>query len=414
MATETDSHTGYDGEGDGDPGHETFEDIDWSEDTGRAVLSRRDVGLLGVLAVLAVGFVYDYVAVPTDTATFEFDLPSGVPLFGDSFVWDVTQLDWLFLVTLVVMVFYVVLPLSDNRRLTAYYWRQFRKNRLAVVSLAYLVVVFVIGTVGPIFIPAPELALTQQYQPPVFTTVDTSVPLQCVGEVTGDACHGSLAHPLGTTGDGKDILVLVIYGMQVSMKLGLITTLLVISIGTAVGTVAAYSGGMVDETLMRYVDIQLTFPTFLLYLLLVFLFGGSLFMFIVLFGLTSWGGISRLVRSEALQLREEEYVMAARSAGADAAYVIRRHLVPNVSSTVITAATLAIPGYILAEAALSFLQLGDPTIPSWGQVIAAGRSDLDTAWWISTFPGFFLFFTILAFNFMGDALRDALDPRADR
>jgi peptide/nickel transport system permease protein len=202
--------------------------------------------------------------------------------------------------------------------------------------------------------------------------------------------------------------------MQVSMKLGLITTLLVISIGTVVGTVAAYSGGMVDETLMRYVDIQLTFPTFLLYLLLVFLFGGSLFMFIVLFGLTSWGGIARLVRSEALQLREEEYVLAAKSAGANAAYVIRRHLVPNVSSTVITAATLAIPGYILAEAALSFLQLGDPTIPSWGQVIAAGRSDLDTAWWISTFPGFFLFFTILAFNFMGDALRDALDPRADK
>jgi peptide/nickel transport system permease protein len=412
MATETDTRGGYGGEG--GPEHETFEDVDWSEDAGRAVLSRRDLGMLGVLAALAVVFVYDYVVVPTDTPTFEFDLPPAVPLFGDTFAWDVTQLDWLFLLTLVVMVFYVVLPLSDNRRLTAYYWRQFRKNRLAVVSLVYLVVVFFIGTVGPIFIPAPELALTRQYQPPMFTTVDTSVPIQCVGQVTGDACHGSLAHPLGTTSDGKDILVLVIYGMQVSMKLGLITTLLVISIGTIVGTVAAYSGGMLDEALMRYVDIQLTFPTFLLYLLLVFLFGGSLFMFILLFGLTSWGGISRLVRSEALQLREEEYVMAAKSAGADAAYVIRRHLVPNVSSTVITAATLAIPGYILAEAALSFLQLGDPTIPSWGQVIAAGRSDLDTAWWISTFPGFFLFFTILAFNFMGDALRDALDPRAEQ
>ncbi|WP_372912225.1 ABC transporter permease [Salinigranum sp.] len=409
--TETDSRAGYGGDG---AQHETFEDIDWSDEGGRTVLSRRDLGVLGVLAVLAAAFAYDYVVVPTDTATFEFALPPAVPLFGDEFVWDVTQLDWLFVLTLVAMVFYVVVPLYDNRRLTAYYWRQFRKNRLAVVSLGYLLVVFFVGTVGPIFIPTPELALTRQYQPPVFTTVDASVPIQCVGEVTGDVCHGSFAHPLGTTSDGKDILVLVVYGMQVSMKLGLITTLLVISIGTAVGTVAAYSGGMVDEVLMRYVDIQLTFPTFLLYLLLVFLFGGSLFMFIVLFGLTSWGGISRLVRSEALQLREEEYVMAAKSAGANAAYVIRRHLVPNVSSTVITAATLAIPGYILAEAALSFLQLGDPTIPSWGQVIAAGRSDLDSAWWISTFPGFFLFFTILAFNFMGDALRDALDPRADR
>jgi peptide/nickel transport system permease protein len=412
MATETDSRQGYGGER--TPGGETFEDIDWSEDGGRAVLSQRDLGMLGGLAVLGVALAYDYLVVPADAATVAFALPPGIPLFGDRFVWDVTQLDWLFLLTLLAMAFYVVVPLSDNRRLTAYYWRQFKKNRLAVVSLAYLVVVFLIGTLGPVFISAPELALAQQYQPPVFTTVDSSVPIQCVGEVSGDVCHGSFAHPLGTTADGKDILVLVIYGMQVSMKLGLITTLLVISIGTAVGTVAAYTGGTVDELLMRYVDIQLTFPTFLLYLLLVFLFGGSLFMFIVLFGLTSWGGIARLVRSEALQLREEEYVLAARSAGADAAYVIRRHLVPNVSSTVITAATLAIPGYILAEAALSFLQLGDPTIPSWGQVIAAGRSDLDTAWWISTFPGFFLFFTILAFNFMGDALRDALDPRADR
>jgi peptide/nickel transport system permease protein len=408
--TETDSTGGYGGQG----GGETFEDIDWGADAGGAVLSRRDVGLLVTVALVAVGFVYDYVVVSTDTATVDVALPPAVPLFGDRFVWDVTQLDWLFVLTLVVMVFYVVVPLYDNRRLTAYYWRQFKKNRLAVVSLLYLIVVFFIGTVGPIFIPAPELALSQQYQPPVFTTVDSSVPISCVGDVVDGACRGTFAHPLGTTSDGKDILVLVIYGMQVSMKLGLITTLLVISIGTLVGTVAAYSGGMVDEALMRYVDIQLTFPTFLLYLLLVFLFGGSLFMFIVLFGLTSWGGIARLVRSEALQLREEEYVMAAKSAGAEAFYVIRRHLVPNVSSTVITAATLAIPGYILAEAALSFLQLGDPTIPSWGQVIAAGRSDLDTAWWISTFPGFFLFFTILAFNFMGDALRDALDPRADR
>jgi len=411
MATETDSRQGYGGDG---TQHETFEDIDWDDEGGRTVLSRRDLGVGAAVAVLAAVFAYDYAVVLPDTPTVEFALPPSVPLFGDAFLWDVTQLDWLFLLTLVVMVFYVVVPLSDNRRLTAYYWRQFRKNRLAVVSLGYLVVVFLVGIVGPVFIPAPELELTRQYQPPLFTTVDSSVPLQCVGEVTGDVCHGSLAHPLGTTSDGKDILVLVIYGMQVSMKLGLITTLFVISIGTAVGTVAAYSGGMVDEALMRYVDIQLTFPTFLLYLLLVFLFGGSLFMFIVLFGLTSWGGIARLVRSEALQLREEEYVLAAKSAGANAAYVIRRHLVPNVSSTVITAATLAIPGYILAEAALSFLQLGDPTIPSWGQVIAAGRSDLDSAWWISTFPGFFLFFTILAFNFMGDALRDALDPRADR
>jgi peptide/nickel transport system permease protein len=217
---------------------------------------------------------------------------------------------------------------------------------------------------------------------------------------------------LGTTADGKDILTLVLYGMNVSVRIGLIVSFIVITIGTTVGTVAAYAGDWVDEVLMRYVDIQQTFPAFFLFLLLTYVVGGSLFLFVLIFGFFGWEGIARLVRSEALQRREEEYVRAAAGAGASTLYVVRRHLVPNVSSTVITATTLLVPGFILFEASLSFLGLGDPTVPSWGRVIANGRSDLDTAWWVSTFPGFFLFFTILAFNFVGDALRDALDPRA--
>jgi peptide/nickel transport system permease protein len=164
---------------------------------------------------------------------------------------------------------------------------------------------------------------------------------------------------------------------------------------------------------MRYVDIQITFPAFFLYLLLVYLFGGSLFLMILIFGLTGWGGIARIVRSEALQRREEAYIQAAKASGASSLWTIKQHLLPNVSNSVITAATLLIPSFILFEAALSFLALGDPTTPSWGQVIADGRSDIASAWWISTLPGFFLFFTILAFNFLGDALRDALDPRQE-
>jgi peptide/nickel transport system permease protein len=391
---------------------ETFERIDW-EETGGGRLSVRGGATLATAGALAAVFLYDYLLLGSGQPTVRVGLPVSVPGIGTTYAWDVSQLDWLFVTTLAVGVLYVAWPLYRNRRLTAYYWRQFRKNRLAVASLWYLAAVFLLGTLGPVFLATPELALLQKYQPPVFFTVDNAVPIRCLGEVANGACHGTWRHPLGTTGDGKDVLVLIVYGMQVSMKIGLITTLLVISIGTAVGAAAAYLGGMIDELLMRYVDIQLVFPTFLLYLLLVYLFGGSLFMFIVIFGLTSWGGIARLVRAEALQLREEPYVMASNSAGASAVHVIRRHIVPNVSSSVITAATLAIPGYILFEAALSFLQLGDPTIPSWGQVIAAGRGDLDTAWWISTLPGFFLFFTILAFSFLGDALRDALDPRTE-
>ncbi|WP_251330758.1 ABC transporter permease [Haloplanus pelagicus] len=382
---------------------DTFESVDWTETRSRlSTLSRRDrwaaLTALGVVAV----FVYDYAILPASRPTIT------VPL-----EWNVTQLDWLFVSTLLALLFYVVVPLYDNRRLTAYYWREFRKNRMAVVSLGYLFVVFLIGVVGPLFLDKPTLALERAYQPPVLTSVDASVPVNCLGEVANGRCTGTMAHPLGTTGDGKGILVLVVYGMQVSMKVGLISTLLVVTIGTTVGTVAAYGGGLVDELLMRYVDVQLVFPAFFLYLLLTYLFGGSLFMFIVIFGLTGWGSIARLVRSEALQRAEEEYITAARSAGAGTLYVIRRHLVPNVSNSVITAATLLIPGFILFEASLSFLSLGDPTVPSWGQVIANGRSDLSTAWWVSTFPGVVLFMTILAFNFMGDALRDALDPRQE-
>jgi peptide/nickel transport system permease protein len=382
---------------------DTFESVDWSETGSRlSTLSRRDRGAIVAGLALVAAFVYDYAVLPASRPTVT------VPV-----EWNVTQLDWLFVTTLLALLFYVVVPLYANRRLTAYYWREFRKNRMAVLGLGYLLVVFLIGVVGPLVLDKPDLAVRQAYQPPAFVGVDASVPVNCLGPVVDGQCRGTMAHPLGTTGDGKDVLVLVVYGMQVSMKVGLISTLLVVTIGTTVGTVAAYGGGLVDEALMRYVDVQLVFPAFFLYLLLTYLFGGSLFMFIVIFGLTGWGSIARLVRSEALQRAEEAYVTAARGAGAGTFYVIRRHLVPNVSNSVITAATLLIPGFILFEASLSFLSLGDPTVPSWGLVIATGRSDLSTAWWISTVPGVFLFTTILAFNFLGDALRDALDPRQE-
>ncbi|MFD1589414.1 ABC transporter permease [Halorientalis brevis] len=386
-----------------DPDQVRFEDVDWDALDGRRVpVSRRTLAMGAVVLVLAAVFLYDFFLVPTGTPT--------IPGLG----WNVTQLDWLFVLTLLALLFYVVVPLVRNRRLTMHYWRQFRKNKAAVASLAFLAVIFTVGTFGPLVIARPELNVLNAYQPPVWTSVSETVPVECAGPVVDGACHGTWAHPLGTTGQGKDILTLMVFGMRVSMQVGLIATLLIVVIGTAVGTTAAYVGGLVDEALMRYVDIQLTFPTFFLYLLLVYLFGGSLFLLIVIFGLTSWGGIARLVRSEALQRREEEYVDAAVAAGASKTRIITRHIVPNVSNTVITAATLTIPGLILAEAALSFIQLGDPAIPSWGQVIATGRGDLYTAWWISTIPGVFLFLTILAFNFLGEALRDSLDPRVEQ
>jgi peptide/nickel transport system permease protein len=387
-----------------------FEDIDWDDlqRSGFDVLTAQTAGFLVSMGLLALVLAYDYFLVAGGDPTVSVATP-----FDWEFVWDVTQLDWLLVATLLTVAFYAVYPLYDNPRMTRRYWREFRKNRAAVVSGVYLVLVFGLGLVGPLFVSKPELNVLATYQPPVFLSVPQSTVGTCVGPLGDGMCQGTWQYPLGTTGQGKGIMKSVVYGMRVSLEVGLVTPLIIVLIGTTVGTVAAYSGGLVDELLMRYVDIQLTFPTFFLYLLLLYLYGGTLFLLIVIFGITSWGSTARLVRSEALQRREEEYIQAAQSAGASEFWVIRKHLVPNVSNTVITNASLLIPSLILFEAAFSFLGLGDPTIPSWGQVIAAGRSDIDTAWWISTIPGVFLFTTVLALNFVGDALRDALDPRSE-
>lgn len=379
---------------------ETFETVDWDEADGGRRLPRRTAAFVAALVAAVVAAAYDLVLTP--------ETPTAAALGV-----DLSAIDWMYVVTLLVLFFYVVLPLYEDRRMTAYYWREFRKNRAAVAGLVYLSFVFVVGLVGPAFIEPPTVEPSLQYQPPVFGSVDAAVPIDCVGEETGGLCHGTWEHPLGTTGEGKDILTMVVYGMLVSMQIGLASTLVVVTVASVVGITAAYFGGMVDEALMRYVDLQITFPSFFLYLLATYLFGGSLFLMVLIFGLLGWGGVARIVRSEALQRREEEFVLAAKAAGAGGAWTMRKHLLPNVSNSVITAASLLIPGFILFEAALAFLGLGDPTVPSWGQVIADGRDDLSRAWWISTLPGFFLFFTILAFNFLGDALRDALDPRQE-
>ncbi|WP_336021939.1 ABC transporter permease [Halobellus salinisoli] len=391
---------------------ERFEDVDWDAidaDGKRLTLTRLAALAVGVVYALALAFDL-FVAGDDPTVDVALDVPWQPA--ASTVVWDVTAVDWLFVATLLVGGFALV-PLARNSRLREYYWRRFRRHTPAVLSVWYLLGIFLFGTVGTLFVEQPGLNLAAAYQPPVFASVDASVPTECVGPVVDGRCHGTWEYPLGTTGEGKGLLTLAMFGMRVSMQVGLIATLLSIAIATFVGTTAAYAGGWIDEALMRYVDVQQTFPTFFLFLFLAYLYGGSLFVLIVIFGVTGWGGIARIVRSEALQRREELYVEAARASGASTLSVVRRHVVPNVSNSIVTAATLNIPFLVLSEAALSFIGLGDVTLPSWGQTIAAGRGDLATAWWISTVPGLFLFATILAFNFLGDALRDALDPRQE-
>jgi len=359
------------------------ETVDWAAvEEGSTGFDRRLLAELATLGALAAGFVYDYAVLANEGPTIG---PLGV---------DLTAVEWLFALVLLIGLFRVAWPLARNRRLTAYYWRQFRKNRVAVVSLYFLCGVFALGVVGPLLWAAPNETVDYavSLQPPVFM-------------------GGSLDHALGTDANGRHLWHLVVYGMRVSLEVGLISMVLAITIGTVVGAVAAHFGGYVDEALMRYVDLQQTFPVFIVLLLLIYLFGPSLLLIIGLYGLFGWEGTARLVRSEALQRREAPYVRAAEAAGAGRWWIVRRHIIPNVSSTVITAATLSIPVFILGEASLSFLGFGGPDVFSWGRTIADGRSNLVSAPWISTVPGVFLFLTVLAINFVGDALRDATDPR---
>jgi len=388
-----------------DKSNNRFDQVDWDEiasGSGRE-LTVNAIGTLASTGVLVAIMLYDHFVVADNGATFE----------AIGWDYDVIPLDYLFAFTLVLFGFYAVLPLYQNPRMTRYYWREFRKNRPAVVSLVWLVAIFLIGVVGPLFISPTEPELFRKYQPPVWMTINQNYVIECVGTMADGTCRGTLAHPLGTTQDGRDILTMIVYGMQISMKVGFIATFIAVVIGTAFGTVSAYAGGMVDEVLMRYVDIQQSFPTLILYLLIIYIYGGGLWLLILLLGIFSWEGMARYVRSKALSITEEEYMKATKMSGASSYRIIRRHLIPNSASSIITDITLLIPAFLLAEAQLSFLGLGDSTVPSWGQLIAAGRSDLSFAPWIVLAPGLVLFFTILAFNFLGDALLDALNPEAE-
>ena len=384
---------------------ERFDQVDWNDfsRSGRFDLSINSIGMLLTTLPLVLLGVYDWQFIGQRTPTFEFiGLDRGLE-----------TIDFIFIFTLLLAFWYLVLPLYQNPRMTRYYWKEFKRNRPAVVSLGWLGIVFVGGLVGPLVMSAPQQELLIAYQPPVFTSVVDTTPATCVGEVMNGRCYGTWQHPLGTTQGGKDVFTMIVYGMTISMQIAFITTTIVATIGISFGTLRAYAGGWVDEIMMRFVDIILSFPTFVMFLLILYIYGGGLGMFIVVFSLFAWGGTARYTRSKSLSVSEEEFIKASRISGASTYQVIRGHVVPNAASSIITNLTLLIPGFLLFEAQLAFLGIGDSTVPSWGQLISAGRSDLSFAPWIVLAPGIVLFLTILAFNFLGDALLDALNPEAE-
>lgn len=219
-------------------------------------------------------------------------------------------------------------------------------------------------------------------------------------------------HPLGTDSLGRDVLSRMLHGGRVSLWVGFVSVGIAVSIGVFLGLLAGFLGGLIDELIMRGVDIMLCFPSFFLILAVIAFMEPSLNNIMVIIGLTSWMGVTRLVRAETLSLRERDFVAAARLAGSGSLRIMFRHILPNALAPVLVSATLGIAGAILVESALSFLGLGvQPPDPSWGNILNDGREVMGVAWWLSFFPGFSILLTVLGYNLLGESLRDILDPR---
>jgi peptide/nickel transport system permease protein len=231
-------------------------------------------------------------------------------------------------------------------------------------------------------------------------------------DLAADLAPPGGAHPLGAAENGVDVLSQVLYGARVSLVVSVFAVLLSAATGIALGGMAGYLGGLADEAVMRVVDVLLAFPGILLAIFITAVMGPSLVNVVFALALTGWTGYARLVRAQILSLRQREYVQAARALGARGGRILLRHLLPNAAGPILVQATFAIPGAILAEASLSFLGLGAPPgTPSWGALVDQGTQYLLVAPHVALFPGLAIALTVLGFNLLGDALRDAVDPR---
>jgi len=286
------------------------------------------------------------------------------------------------------------LAASPPRSLWSDAWRRLRRNRAAVLSALFLL--WVSGTAAL----APWLP---------------GMPDPSVQDLARGAQPPSWSHPFGTDELGRDTFARVVYGGRISLLVGLVATLVSLVIGVAYGAVAGYRGGKTDEVMMRFVDILYSLPYIFLVILLLVFFSRSLVMLFVALGLVQWLTMARIVRGQVLSLKSQNFVEAARALGAGDFAIVFRHIVPNTLGPVIVYTTLTVPAVILQEAFLSFLGLGvQPPDASWGTLVSDGARVLALFPWLVAFPGAMLSLTLLCFNFLGDGLRDALDPQDRR
>ncbi|HON58321.1 MAG TPA: ABC transporter permease [Smithella sp.] len=270
------------------------------------------------------------------------------------------------------------------------FWHRFYKNKLMFFGALIVLALMAVSVLAPWLAPYDpgRIDLNNVLAPP------------------------SPDHLLGTDQLGRDVLSRMIWGARISLKVGFVATGLAILIGAILGAVAGYYGGWVDAVIMRFVDIMLCFPTFFLILAVIAVLEPSIWNIMIIIGLTGWMGVTRLVRADFISLRERDFVKAARAVGAGDARIIFRHILPNSMASILVAATLGVAGAILTESALSFLGIGvQPPTPSWGNILTAGKDNIDIAWWLSLFPGLAILITVVGYNLLGEGIRDLLDPR---
>ncbi len=264
------------------------------------------------------------------------------------------------------------------------------RDRLAVAGLAIVLWFFVMSLLTPVVAPYDPAAI----------------------DVDNILAPPSARHLFGTDDLGRDVFTRMLYGAGISLKVGFVAVGIAVVIGTLLGAVSGYYGGIVDIVIMRFVDIMLCFPSFFLILAVIAFMEPSIFNIMAVIGFTSWMGITRLVRAEFLSLKERDFVLAVKAMGAGAPRIIFGHILPNAMAPVLVAATLGIASAVLTESALSFLGIGvQPPTPSWGNMLTQGQSVLGIAWWLSFFPGMAILVTVLGYNLLGEGIRDAIDPR---
>ena len=315
-------------------------------------------------------------------------------------------------------------------------WQQFCKSRLAVVSLVFVVVLMVIAIFAPVIasdrpvvmkwegtwyspavkLPAPmvgwDFKLLHEEHPDTLM-VFPPIPYR-PGNYDLDAIlkGPSGEHWLGTDGDGRDVAAQLVWGSRVSLSVGFVAVGIAVLIGILLGAIAGFYGGWIDIVLSRLIEVMMCFPTFFLILTVLAFVGPSIYNIMAIIGITGWTGVARLVRGDFFKFRQREFVVAAEVMGMSPWRIAFRHLLPNAMAPVLVSATFGVAAAILVESSLSFLGFGvPPSTPSWGSVLSQAQAYMDIAWWLTLAPGFAIFLTITAYNLVGEALRDAIDPQ---